>query len=168
MLRGSSYWFLSCYFEWQTFFQILNLETQITRHAKNCFPASSKIRKSWFDLVSPWSLFNQLTNLEKRKLSFSNTENRLFQSADEPSLTYLPQLEKSLLKKGNEDCESSKNSRLQQRCTGCLPHFQLLLQASEFPGTKASDTHRRNQKRGVGTMWFASSSWITAYSSASS
>lgn len=35
--------FLSCYLEWQTFFQILNLETQITSHAKNCFPASSEI-----------------------------------------------------------------------------------------------------------------------------
>lgn len=104
---------------------------------KNCFPASSKLLKSWFDLLSPCSLFNLLTKLEKKKVKFlEHWKHRLIQSADEPSLTYLPQLEESLLKKGNGDYESSKTSRLQQRCTGCLPHFQLILQASAFPWNK--------------------------------
>lgn len=104
----------------------------------------------------------------KKKKFLKHRKQRLLPNADEPSLTYLLLLEESHLKKENGDYESPKNSRLQQSCTGCLPHFQLLFQASESSWTKASDTHRGNQKRGVGPMWFASSPWITACSSASS
>lgn len=105
---------------------------------KNCFLASSEILKSWFDLLSPCSLFNLLT---KKKIKFlKHRKHRLLQSAAKPGLTYLLQLEESLLRMENGDYESSKPAGYSRGAQAVSLISSCFSRPLSSPGTKASHT----------------------------
>lgn len=87
------------------------------------------------------ALFSTYWLNKKKKIKFlKHRKHRLLQSAGEPSLSYLLQLEESVLRKENGDSESSKTAGCSRGAQAVSLISSCFYRPLGSPGTKASHT----------------------------